>query len=220
MLLAFARLVRERPAGSASVLLACTVDEEYTHIGSSRLAETPHGAELADRSRTDGARPGALPQRRHALENPDARNCLSQLDARGRSQRHLPDGEGAGCARDACAVAGPFEARPDSRPADACPSEESRGAERQHRSRLVRDRGRSPADTGRGRKRLREPGPDQLEQSLGAADWIEFDEPSVHMPPLAPRARRGSISCATPFAAATGRRPEVLGVPFGTDAGP
>src|SRR5271167_1410298 len=47
MLAAFARLVKERPRGSASVLLACTVDEEFTHIGSSRLAETPHGAELA-----------------------------------------------------------------------------------------------------------------------------------------------------------------------------
>jgi acetylornithine deacetylase len=47
MLTAFARLVRERPAGSASVLLACTVDEEFTHTGSSRLAAYPHGAELA-----------------------------------------------------------------------------------------------------------------------------------------------------------------------------
>ena len=44
---AFARLVRERPPRSASVLLACTVDEEFTHVGSSRLAETPHGADLA-----------------------------------------------------------------------------------------------------------------------------------------------------------------------------
>ena len=47
MLSAFARLVRERPAGSASVVLACTVDEEFTHTGSSRLAESHHGAELA-----------------------------------------------------------------------------------------------------------------------------------------------------------------------------
>ena len=47
MLSAFARLVRERPAGSASVVLACTVDEEFTHTGSSRLAESEHGAELA-----------------------------------------------------------------------------------------------------------------------------------------------------------------------------
>ena len=47
MLSAFARLVRERPKGSASVVLACTVDEEFTHTGSSRLAHTPLGAALA-----------------------------------------------------------------------------------------------------------------------------------------------------------------------------
>jgi acetylornithine deacetylase len=47
MLTALARLVSERPAGAASVVLACTVDEEYTHTGSSRLAITPHGASFA-----------------------------------------------------------------------------------------------------------------------------------------------------------------------------
>lgn len=47
MLTAFARLVRERPAGSASLIMACTVDEEFTHKGSSRLADTPHGADVA-----------------------------------------------------------------------------------------------------------------------------------------------------------------------------
>ena len=47
MLTAFARLVREKPRGAASVVLACTVDEEFTHLGSSRLAATPHGAEIA-----------------------------------------------------------------------------------------------------------------------------------------------------------------------------
>jgi len=47
MLTAFARLVRERPADSASVILACTVDEEFTHIGSSDLAFSPHGASVA-----------------------------------------------------------------------------------------------------------------------------------------------------------------------------
>ena len=47
MLDAFARLVRERPAGSASVVLACTVDEEFTHIGSTDLAGSGHGADLA-----------------------------------------------------------------------------------------------------------------------------------------------------------------------------
>ena len=47
MLTAFARLVRERPVGSANVLLAFTVDEEFTHTGSSRLAEMDHKADLA-----------------------------------------------------------------------------------------------------------------------------------------------------------------------------
>jgi acetylornithine deacetylase len=47
MLAAFARLVRERPAQSASVVMACTVDEEFTHHGASLLAATPHGADLA-----------------------------------------------------------------------------------------------------------------------------------------------------------------------------
>ncbi len=47
MLTAFARLVRERPADSASVIMACTVDEEFTHTGSSRLADGHHGADLA-----------------------------------------------------------------------------------------------------------------------------------------------------------------------------
>ena len=47
MLSAFTRLVRERPEDSASVVLACTVDEEYTHLGSSRLADDPVGADVA-----------------------------------------------------------------------------------------------------------------------------------------------------------------------------
>ena len=47
MLTAFARLVRERPGDSASVIMACTVDEEFTHTGSSRLADGHHGADLA-----------------------------------------------------------------------------------------------------------------------------------------------------------------------------
>src|SRR6185312_2181198 len=47
MLTAFARLVRERPPGSASVRMACTVDEEFTHIGSSYLAAHDAEAHLA-----------------------------------------------------------------------------------------------------------------------------------------------------------------------------
>ena len=47
MLMALARLCRERPRSAASVIMACTVDEEFTHTGSSRLAESRLGADLA-----------------------------------------------------------------------------------------------------------------------------------------------------------------------------
>ncbi|WZO99649.1 M20 family metallopeptidase [Isosphaeraceae bacterium EP7] len=47
MLAAFSRLVRERPEGAATVIMACTVDEEFTHIGSSALALNTRGADLA-----------------------------------------------------------------------------------------------------------------------------------------------------------------------------
>lgn len=47
MLSAFSRLVKERPEGSARVLLACTVDEEYTHTGSSAVASDELDVDLA-----------------------------------------------------------------------------------------------------------------------------------------------------------------------------
>jgi acetylornithine deacetylase ArgE len=40
MLTAFARIVREKPAGAARVVMACTVDEEFTFLGVQRLAKT------------------------------------------------------------------------------------------------------------------------------------------------------------------------------------
>jgi acetylornithine deacetylase/succinyl-diaminopimelate desuccinylase family protein len=37
MLAAFARIVRERPAGACNLIMACSVDEEYTFLGVQRL---------------------------------------------------------------------------------------------------------------------------------------------------------------------------------------
>src|SRR5262249_30580142 len=37
MLTAFARIVREKPAKAANVIVACTVDEEHTSLGAQRL---------------------------------------------------------------------------------------------------------------------------------------------------------------------------------------
>ena len=47
MLTAFARLVRERPANSAAVTLACTVDEEHTFLGIQRLMRDGVRADFA-----------------------------------------------------------------------------------------------------------------------------------------------------------------------------
>jgi acetylornithine deacetylase len=46
MAVALERLERERPAGAAGVVLALTADEEFTHKGSSALAEMDLGVEL------------------------------------------------------------------------------------------------------------------------------------------------------------------------------
>ena len=40
MLSAFARLVREKPAGAANLILACTVDEEHTFLGVQKLIQS------------------------------------------------------------------------------------------------------------------------------------------------------------------------------------
>ncbi len=46
MLAAFARLVREKPPQSARVVMACTVDEEFTFLGVNRLAQDDLGGGL------------------------------------------------------------------------------------------------------------------------------------------------------------------------------
>jgi acetylornithine deacetylase len=47
MLAAFARLVREKPRGAAAVVMACTVDEEYTFLGVQRLVRDGLKADMA-----------------------------------------------------------------------------------------------------------------------------------------------------------------------------
>jgi acetylornithine deacetylase ArgE len=47
MLAAFARLVREKPRGAASVIMACTVDEEHTSLGVHKLVAEGLKADMA-----------------------------------------------------------------------------------------------------------------------------------------------------------------------------
>jgi acetylornithine deacetylase/succinyl-diaminopimelate desuccinylase family protein len=220
MLLAFRRLVRERPAGSASVLLACTVDEEYTHIGSSRLAETTHGAELAIvaeptglelvhchkgairwKIRTRGvachsSTPGAGVNAIYRMGR-----VLEQLEHHAESLLHSPPDPILG---PPTLSVGRIEGGLSVNTVpDWCEIEVDR--------RLLP--GEDAIDCV---SRVRQ----AVERSLGTSDWIQFDHPSVQMPPLAPRAAPWIELLGDAIAAATGRRPEVLGVPFGTDAGP
>jgi acetylornithine deacetylase len=47
MLAAFARLVRERPAGAATVVMACSVDEEHTFLGVQEMVKRGLRADMA-----------------------------------------------------------------------------------------------------------------------------------------------------------------------------
>jgi acetylornithine deacetylase len=47
MLAAFSRLTREKPAGAMNVILACTVDEEFTFTGVTRLVQSGIRADFA-----------------------------------------------------------------------------------------------------------------------------------------------------------------------------
>src|SRR4029453_8516424 len=46
-LTAFARVVREKPAGAANIVLACTVDEEHTFLGVQKLVADGVKADFA-----------------------------------------------------------------------------------------------------------------------------------------------------------------------------
>jgi len=47
MLAVFARIVREKPAGAANLVMACSVDEEHTFLGVQRLVQKPMAADMA-----------------------------------------------------------------------------------------------------------------------------------------------------------------------------
>jgi acetylornithine deacetylase len=220
MLSAFARLVRDRPPGSASVLLACTVDEEYTHTGSSRLAETDHGAELAIvaeptlldlvhshkgvlrwKIRTTGV----------ACHSSAPQLGVNAVYRMGRVLEILEEYAGSLSRATPDPILGP-------------PSLSVGRIEGGESVNVVPDWCEIEVD------RRIIPGEDAtacLEQArlilqarLGAESGIELGQPWVSMPALAPQASFWIEPLERAIEAATGRRPRVMGVPFGTDAGP
>jgi acetylornithine deacetylase len=220
MLLAFARLVKERPPGSASVLLACTVDEEYTHLGSSRLAQTPHGADLAI-----VAEPTCL-----NLVNCHKGALRFKVRARGVACHSSTPHRGTNAIYRMARVLERLEhsalelARAHADPVLGPPTLSVGRIEGGQSVNVVPDSCEIEID----RRVL--PGEDarawmdelrkSLEQSLSAASWIEFEDPWVDMPPLSPGATSWIEPLRDAISIAIGQRPQVLGVPFGTDAGP
>ncbi len=221
MLSAFERLHRERPRGSASVLLVFTVDEEFTHTGSSSLAEFEHGAKLAvvaEPTRLNlvhchkGAIRWKIWTRGVACHSSKPDQGINAIYRMGEVLRHLAEyAQGLSVAQPDPILGPPtlsvgrieggvsVNVVPD-----WCVVEVDR--------RLIP--GESPMES---RQKVRT----FLDSRLGNPDWLEFGDPWVCMPALR---SDGGLDWTEPIrdaiASATGRRPELIGVPFGTDAGP
>lgn len=221
MLTAFARLVLDRPAGSASVILACTVDEEFTHTGSSRLALGNHGAELAI-----VAEPTLLKivDRHKGAVRWKVRTrgvaCHSSTPGLGENAIYKMAGVVSALADYAGELA---RSTPD--PVLGPPSLSVGRIEGGTSVNVVPDW--SEVDIDRrvipGERAQDCPGrvKEYLRQRLGDLADVEFLPPWVNMPPLVPGRAEGFLpALRRAIGRVGGRSPEVIGVPYGTDAGP
>lgn len=227
MLAAFSRLVRERPEGSASVLMACTVDEEFTHKGSSALGE----AIVSGRLRADLG----------IVAEPTRLNLVTshkgavrwKILARGVAcHSSTPDLGVNAIYRMAPILAGlaEYAGRLSASPPDPMLGPPSLSVGRIEGGLSVNvvpdlcaieiDRRVIPGETDSAC-------PEQvdafLRERLGAVamEGIERTPPWVQMPALAPSVPDAWLAALRGATAnATGRMPEVAGVPYGTDAGP
>ena len=223
MLLAFARLVRERPAGSASVLFAATVDEEFTHMGSSRLAAEPPRVDLAI-----VAEPTSL----------DLVNCHKgairwKVRARGTACHSSTPQFGDNAIYRMARVVGALaehaaelaRSKPD--PILGPPTLSVGRIEGGQSVNVVPDwseveidRRVIPGESAPACPALVEA---YLRDQLDPTDFeaLEFLPPWVRMPALSARSSEGHLEMLRhAVAGAIGRVPGVVGVPFGTDAGP
>ena len=223
MMTAFARLVRERPDDSASVILACTVDEEFTHIGSSRLAEQVAGVDLAI-----VAEPTMLDivdRHKGAVRWKIRTNgvaCHSSTPTLGDNAIYRMAGVVAALAEHAAALA---NSSPD--PVLGPPSLSVGRIEGgvsvnvvPDRCEVEIDRRMIPGEIPEGCRDLVRVA---VRDRLGSLDHVEFLPPWVIMPTLVAREETNAAWVPALRAAIErvgGRRPEVRGVPYGTDGGP
>ncbi len=220
MMTAFERLTRERPPGSASVVLVFTVDEEFTHMGATRLAESRLGASLAV-----VAEPTAL----------DLVDCHKGalrwlIRTTGTACHSSNPSQGANAIYRMAAVVRVLEEH--ARALEAGTPDPALGPPTLSVGRIKGgqsvntvpdectievDRRLVPGETvldAMGAVRA------ALDHALGRPDWLEFEKPWVSMPPLESAAGAFLQPLQAAVAHATGRKPKIRGVPFGTDAGP
>jgi len=223
MLTAFARLVRERPVGSASVVLACTVDEEFTHIGSSRLAEQTQGIDvaiIAEPTKLDivDRHKGAV---RWKIRTHGVACHSSSPDLGDNAIYRMAQVVGA-LADHAADLS---RAVPD--PILGTPSLSVGRIEGGVSVNVVPDRCEVEIDRrlipGETPESARDRARAAVQCRVGSLDRIEFLPPWVVMPTLVANPETaepwlGGLSAA--IERVRGRRPAILGVPYGTDGGP
>lgn len=223
MMTAFARLVRERPADSASVILACTVDEEFTHIGSSKLAEQVQGVDVAvvaEPTKLDivDRHKGAV---RWKIRTRGVA-CHSSTPNLGENAIYRMAKVVEALADHATVLA---KSAPD--PVLGPPSLSVGRIEGgisvnvvPDRCEVEIDRRMIPGETSEGCRELVRRA---ILDRLGSLDAIEFLPPWVVMPTLVPleqTSHRWIEALSEAIERVGGRRPRVLGVPYGTDGGP
>jgi acetylornithine deacetylase len=223
MLAAFARLVRERPAGSASVIMACTVDEEFTHLGSSRLASDPRGVDLAivaeptqldlvDRHK--GAVRWKIRTRGVACHSSTPHLGVNAIYRMGEVVGVLAEVAQRLRAATPDPVLGPPSLSVGRIEGGLSVNVVPDWCEIEVDRRLI------PSERA---SECREQIARVLTDRLGGDEWWDALPPWVYMPSLSPEAcGSGDWIPAVRQAVddATGRRPQVKGVPYGTDAGP
>ena len=220
MLIAFKRLHRERPAGSASVVMACTVDEEFTHMGSSKLAETQKSIDLAIVAEPTllnlvhchkGAVRWKIRTRGVACHSSTPHRGVNAIyhmarivDALAEHAKELSRAEPHPILGPPSLSVGRIEGgRSVNIVPDACE--------------IQIDRRMIPGETPAGCvERVRA----FLADRLGGLDDVEFDPPWVRMPALETKLDDWGGALVAAVETATGRTPELIGVPYGTDAGP
>lgn len=221
MLLALKRLVKERPAGSASVVLACTVDEEFTHIGSSALAADRLAVDLAivaEPTRLDVVVTHKGTVRWKVRTYGVA--CHSSTPKLGRNAIYRM-----------AAVIRCLEAHADELAAAAPapmlgpPSLSVGRIEGGQSVNVVPDWCEIEIDRrvvpGEDAPACPRQVLDRLKSALGDLEGIEFLPAWINMPALLPRVAEADLDAIrAAVRAVIGRDPETGGVPYGTDAGP